>query len=281
MAVSNPSKHQPVESDLQACGTDAPSNGHQHLRELSSDSGIEKKEETQFGIVDDETVYAEHEYSRKVLGSCKSWMTSMIVHLVVILSLALLTMQTTEKQRVHLEMGTDDFSALTDLEELNFDTSDLEGLDQADSAPENRIPSELMAFQPQLDLQEQPESPMEFDNPLNSGANQMQRLAREMTSHELFAGDSGTSFFGIEAAGESVVYIVDRSGSMQGARWNRATSELLKSVNSLKPDQKFFVFLFSGKCHPMPQLAGRNKMVEATSREQGTVQEMAGKTVSG
>lgn len=52
------------------------------------------------------------------------------------------------------------------------------------------------------------------------------------------------SFFGISAQGYDFVYILDRSTSMQGRRFQRAKNELLRSVRSLRKDQNFHVFLF-------------------------------------
>lgn len=53
-------------------------------------------------------------------------------------------------------------------------------------------------------------------------------------------------FFGSSSEGQSFVFIVDRSGSMgDEGRFNRAISELVKTINSLKPHQTFFVYFFS------------------------------------
>lgn len=71
-------------------------------------------------------------------------------------------------------------------------------------------------------------------------------------------GSSG-SFFGIEADGQDFVYIVDRSGSMNGIRYYRAVAELKRSVRELREDQRFFVVLFSNGSSPM---FGGNRSLE-------------------
>jgi hypothetical protein len=271
MAVSNPSGTGQQERDTRAGNTStaslstgfaaawagpAPETAGSASQPVSEIADQATGEDVDFG-------YARTGFSQQLLGNCKSWMTSMIIHLVVILSLALLTMRISVQEVVRLELGSDDVSVLSELDELEFETTEFLSLDQAEVAPPSAA-AELMEFRPELDFGEFEQAPLNLDNPLESNSNQLQRLARDMTSHELLAGDAGSSFFGIAATGESIVYIVDRSGSMQGARWADATRELLKSVESLKPDQKFFVFLFSGKCHPMPQMAGRNELVPAT-----------------
>ena len=59
------------------------------------------------------------------------------------------------------------------------------------------------------------------------------------------SGGARGSFFGIQAVGQEFVYIVDRSGSMNGRRFRRAVGELKRSIRELRPDQRFLVILFS------------------------------------
>jgi len=61
----------------------------------------------------------------------------------------------------------------------------------------------------------------------------------------------GAAFFGSQAEGKSFVYVVDMSGSMFGPRFERAKTELCKSLGNLKNQQKFYVFFFSDKTLPM------------------------------
>ena len=63
---------------------------------------------------------------------------------------------------------------------------------------------------------------------------------------------SGSSFFGLEAAGNKVVFVVDISGSMSGRRFFRARNELRQSIESLRETQQFFVIFFNGEALPMP-----------------------------
>lgn len=60
-----------------------------------------------------------------------------------------------------------------------------------------------------------------------------------------FFGDGGAEFFGLRAGGRDFVYIVDCSGSMEGAPFARACRELLDSIDELKSDQRFYVMFFS------------------------------------
>jgi hypothetical protein len=61
----------------------------------------------------------------------------------------------------------------------------------------------------------------------------------------------GGSFFGIRADGRRFVYVVDCSGSMIGAPYQRAQQELIRSLAALTKAQEFFVILFSDDSYPM------------------------------
>ncbi|HEV8000729.1 MAG TPA: VWA domain-containing protein [Planctomycetaceae bacterium] len=64
-------------------------------------------------------------------------------------------------------------------------------------------------------------------------------------------GGKGVGFFGTKARAESVVFVVDMSGSMEGHRFDRAVEELIRSLNLLQPSQKFFIFFYNGATYPM------------------------------
>ncbi len=65
-------------------------------------------------------------------------------------------------------------------------------------------------------------------------------------------GGAGTAnFFGAEARGRRLVFIVDSSISMFGSRWEALTYELKRSLSSLYKDQEFFVIAFDSQPHPM------------------------------
>ena len=61
----------------------------------------------------------------------------------------------------------------------------------------------------------------------------------------------GAAFFGSQGAGKTFVYIVDMSGSMYGARFERARRELISSIEKLNPEQSFHVFFFSDQTFPL------------------------------
>ena len=61
-----------------------------------------------------------------------------------------------------------------------------------------------------------------------------------------------TVFFGTGARADTVVFVVDMSGSMLDEhRFDRAVAELVRALGGLAPTQKFFVFFFDAVTHPM------------------------------
>ncbi len=67
-------------------------------------------------------------------------------------------------------------------------------------------------------------------------------------------GSSGgtTSFFGLTAKGSKFVYVVDYSGSMNGAKFLAAKAELLRSIMSLKNNMKFYIIFYNQSFISMP-----------------------------
>ncbi|HYF13504.1 MAG TPA: hypothetical protein VD971_00375 [Phycisphaerales bacterium] len=60
-------------------------------------------------------------------------------------------------------------------------------------------------------------------------------------------GGGGTSFFGVEAAGTRIAYVVDFSASMEGERIKRLREELRKSVQGMGAGGQFLIVTFSDR----------------------------------
>lgn len=56
----------------------------------------------------------------------------------------------------------------------------------------------------------------------------------------------GAEFYGIHAEGNSFVFIVDRSNSMNGLKLREAKTELMYALRRLSPEQTFYVIFFAG-----------------------------------
>ena len=77
------------------------------------------------------------------------------------------------------------------------------------------------------------------------------------------AGGGGVGFFGTKAQGDSFVFVVDRSGSMDGGRLTVAKQELNRAIGSLRPDQKFYVFFYNSGTDRMLSPASPDGLVFA------------------
>jgi hypothetical protein len=65
-------------------------------------------------------------------------------------------------------------------------------------------------------------------------------------------GDAAAEFFGIGGYGQSFVYVVDASDSMnEGRKFERAIYELLQSIEQLSSDQRYFVIFYNNEAYPM------------------------------
>ena len=56
-------------------------------------------------------------------------------------------------------------------------------------------------------------------------------------------GPAATTFFGVEAQGEAVCFMIDSSRSMRG-KFDLARGEVVRSIAEMKPRQRFYVLLF-------------------------------------
>ena len=65
-------------------------------------------------------------------------------------------------------------------------------------------------------------------------------------------GPSSPAFFGTRGKGTKFVYIVDRSGSMAGSRFDAACDELKKSLKSLRPGMSFHVIFYDSTDEDLP-----------------------------
>jgi Mg-chelatase subunit ChlD len=65
-----------------------------------------------------------------------------------------------------------------------------------------------------------------------------------------------TGFFGLQATGQRVAFILDMSGSMEGARWQACSRALAQTLQTLQSDAAFFVVLYSTELAEPPGQSG-------------------------
>jgi len=84
------------------------------------------------------------------------------------------------------------------------------------------------------------------------------------------SGKAATEFFGIGGYGQTFVYVVDCSDSMNdNGKFERARYELLHSIEQLNGDQRYFVIFYNAHAFPMdadkPLLATQDNLAKTTA----------------
>ena len=157
------------------------------------------------------------------------WMTSVLVHAVFIVLIALLLVPAhfgdAAKQVILLSLSDGD------AEDQGAATLELSPMDSAESIESAELTAAVDII-PKLVVA----GLAHLGSGTGSGA----------SGNQSDGGGPRGSFFGIQADGHEFVYVLDVSGSMRGARYVRAAAELVKSVNELRPSQRFYVVLFNG-----------------------------------
>lgn len=192
---------------------------------------------------------------RSLLRSLMSTACSMVAHLILLLFLTLFLLSSKENREVTLNVGK-----VTD--EIKDDAVMIAPLDSV--AAEESLEFDTEAFKNVLDEVEVED----ISDQLLAQSDIPQFAEDEQGDDSLLEPEEG--FFGLKTTGDRIVYIIDSSPSMEvgnPSRFERAVEEVKWSVSQLRPDQKFFVFLFSWKTQAM-NLKGEFKFAPASEKYQ-------------
>ncbi|MBL9082691.1 MAG: carboxypeptidase regulatory-like domain-containing protein [Planctomycetales bacterium] len=83
------------------------------------------------------------------------------------------------------------------------------------------------------------------------------------------------AFYGDVAPAERVVFVVDKSNSMQFGRFDLAFAELERAVSYLTETQQFYVVFFSDTVHPMFDPLSPDGLVPATPQRRAQLEQFA------
>lgn len=165
---------------------------------------------------------------------------SSVLHMVLIIVLALLTIEAKKKSAIMLTSSPDVERVRPDLIES-----------QASEVP-------LVAAGPQVSAVTAPATVVHAPKNLGTVAapKTVASLNEMILSDSAKTGGAGgldaVSFFGSTTIAKRVIFVVDNSQSMEtGNRWQRAKEEVLTAVSNLSPQQQFYVFFFSDRDYPM------------------------------
>ena len=177
-----------------------------------------------------------------------SWLTSLIIHLSLITSMALVSVSGGGRSMIDLIAATGDDATLNDVTEVDFE---LDSPELVSKTTENNILEDNVT-ETEQELSEMLDDSMVLTEMEADAENLFESVASanagdlEMARQSATGGKTGANFFGLNSQGNRFVFIVDCSGSMaELGRWKRAKSELKKSVNGLTEDQQFLILLYN------------------------------------
>lgn len=195
---------------------------------------------------------------RRVLRFSTSFVTSTMVHIALLVLLAICTISLPILDIFTVESAPwqpDDETQMLELSPDNGGAASQSSSADADSDKPFRIDPRRMSDLGMLASMQQLNGNVGegYSGPVNDVRNLPGSLDNQLNVRLRGDGDSsGTAdFFGIEARGNSFVYVVDCSNSMAGRRWERALYELRRSVEGLDADQEFYVVFFDSRAHAM------------------------------
>ena len=194
-----------------------------------------------------------------------SWLSSLIVHMILLLTLALWSLTLPEEPVMpslvaSVSTTEDNFEELPDdieMEELEIETVSVDS--------EIQDPGEAMIGELNV-ATEETVSVSDIGNIDTSTVGEIGMLFGEdgKGMSEIGAGAGGAKFFGTSTAGRRFVFVVDNSNSMTKGRFETALNELVNTVESFGPNQMFYVIFFSDTAYPLFHPQGAQGLVPAT-----------------
>jgi len=173
-----------------------------------------------------------------------AWLVSTLLHLVVLLLLAALSLSVHRPQD-QVALSASPASAA---EPESLETLELEALDEPVETSQTEPTEAPMEIDPLGDI---PTPEVASLDPMATAftPDPADAISDAITSSALssaLASDSEatTKFCGVEGGGNHFVYLVDSSQSMKNGRFESARRELLQSIDELKPDQRFYVIFY-------------------------------------
>jgi uncharacterized protein YegL len=190
------------------------------------------------------------------LSAMSGYLISFVTHLLLFIGLAIGVTRGIPSDKLVVTVSNSQFLSDDDLD-LTSDFS-VQPTPLVTDEPVPSIVEPEFAVAPKMEV-ELPDLEQQIGTSGNVKGELAKATARDGSNRKGLSGmGGGSSFFGIESAGEKFVFIVDSSRSMQGKRWEHANKELLRSISELGPDQKFFVICFDYVARPAFDLLPEN-----------------------
>ncbi|MCA9248912.1 MAG: VWA domain-containing protein [Planctomycetales bacterium] len=264
---SQPTKPTKRPAKAKGAGGNSPPGAAQSKPNSSAESDPKPKsdEKAREETADDEPEEAGPGVIADFLRGAPSWLSSLIVHMIALLVLALWTLAVPEEPVTPSLIAStsevmDDFEELPDeleMEELEIETVSMDAQIQD--------PGEAMIGELNVETEATFEM-SEIGNIDTSTVGEIGMLFGEdgQGMAEIGAGAGGAKFFGTRSSGRRFVFVVDNSNSMTKGRFETALNELVNTVEGFGPKQQFYVIFFSDTAYPLFHPQGAKGLVPAT-----------------
>lgn len=199
------------------------------------------------------------------LRDANSFLVSAIVHLVALVLLALLMMQSDKgwsglNLMAQMADGTEGPQGGVDAFDNSLGSFQVETEDAAAAAGPITLFDDSSAM---VTATSAVESPLDA---LNTGGLEGTSIgdgAGASLAGGSGDGSGGAEFFGIGGKGGTFVYVVDLSGSMnEEGKWERARAELLRSIEHLTENQRYYIIFYNDGWYPM----AADKPIDSTAK---------------
>jgi hypothetical protein len=203
---------------------------------------------------------------RRIYLAVPSWLVSGIVHAMVMLILALMTGAIPDAAKNLATITVSSGEAEPPLERVEFDLQPMELQDTPNLSTD--VPDlGAIAFGDVAVAAELPSAGVSTAAAPNTTMMDIGALfgSEGLGMSELGPGEGSAMFFGVATRGRRIVYVVDNSNSMNGGKFETACAELLRSVEQLDEDQKFYVIFFSDTAYPLFYPHSARQMMPATA----------------
>ncbi|MFM8262102.1 MAG: vWA domain-containing protein [Pirellula sp.] len=204
--------------------------------------------------------------ARKSLASPKSmgaFLVSLCIHLIFLLSMALVLIGTGGGKGLGIQLFVDASEDSIQAEATQLELSSL--LQESQSESQSLQSPEVPQLTVSTKINSIANTPSDYTigtgemAPSGASADFAQAAAAAAASGSKEDAPTkdpgygkGASFFGTYAPGQRFVFVIDSSKSMlDGGRWVTLRRELIRAIKGLSPDQEFFVISFDVAAHPM------------------------------
>jgi len=205
-----------------------------------------------------------------------SWLMSLLLHVLLLIPLGFFGLASSQEQGDALDWSPSAvaYEEIESIQDIEIDP--LEAIESLDEGFDSELPTEfadpLLAAAGDLSAESVLADASGDISSASAGLDDLGMLlgdGKGLSSLGEGPGAGATaSFFGTEVEGKRILYMLDNSGGMKKGKFETLVAELMKSVESLKPRQQFYVIFYSDTVYPLFYPRSANNFVRATKENQ-------------